>query len=212
MPARRQRVLAADIVIGTTSPAKARQCEQALAGSGVVTTRLADLLEVVPKVPEDAHDPAANAAKKAIAYAKLVERPVVALDYALVFDGVAEDEQPGVNVRRIPGVAGDAGDEAVLEYYAALFRRYGGSVRGYWQSGVAAAAPGGALATASVEVSRVFVSNACATRVPGHPLASLQLVGDRYAAELEEAAEVALMRETLRVPLLAVLEGVFAQE
>ncbi len=202
----------AEVVIGTTNAAKARQCELALAGSGVATTRLTDLLEVVPAIAEDARDAGANAAKKALGYAKLVKRPVVALDYALLFEGVSDDEQPGVNVRRIPGVTGRPGDEDVLDYYAALFRQYGGSVRGRWLSGVAAATPGGRLAQESAEVSRVFVSDACATRVRGHPLASLQLVGDRYVAELGEAEEAVLMVETLRAPLLAVVNAVLAEE
>ncbi len=201
-----------EVVIGTTNTAKARQCELALAGSGVKTTRLSNLLEVVPAIAEDARDAAANAANKALAYARLVERPVVSLDYALLFDGVSDDEQPGVKVRRIPGVDGRPGDEDVLDYYAALFRRYGGRVRGRWLSGVAAATPDGKLAKESAEVSRVFVSNACAPRVPGHPLASLQLVGDRYVVELGEAEEAVLMVETLRPPLLAVVTAVLAEE
>ena len=202
----------AEVVIGTTNAAKARQCELALAGSGVATTRLTDLLEVVPAIAEDARDAAANAAKKALGYAELVERPVVSLDYALLFDGVADDEQPGVRVRRIPGVGGRAGDEDVLDYYAALFRRYGGRVRGRWLSGVAAATPDGRLAQESAAVGRVFVSDACATRVPGHPLASLQLVGDRYVAELGDADQAELMGETLRAPLLAGVKAVLAEE
>jgi len=201
-----------EIVIGTTNAAKARQCELALADSGVATTRLTDLLEVVPAIAEDAQDPEANAAGKALAYAILVDRPVVSLDYALTFDGVADDEQPGVNVRRIPGVDGRPGDEDMLDYYAALFRRYGGLVRGRWLSGVAAATLGGKLAKESAEVSRVFVGDACATRVPGHPLASLQLVGDRFVAELGEADEAALMVESLRAPLFAVINAVLAEE
>jgi hypothetical protein len=42
----------AEIVIGTTNVAKARQCELALASTGVATTRLTDLLEVVPPIAE----------------------------------------------------------------------------------------------------------------------------------------------------------------
>ena len=196
-----------EVVIGTTNAAKARQCELALAGTGIATTRVTELLEVIPAVSEDTGDAVANAAKKALAYARLVDRPVVSLDYALVFDGVLDDEQPGVNVRRIPGGDGEPSDERVLDYYAALFRRYGGTVRGRWLSGVAAATPDGRLTTEGSEVRRVFVSEACATRVPGHPLASLQLVGNRYVAELDEAAEEALMADTLRTPLLAVISA-----
>lgn len=201
----------AEVVIGTTNAAKARQCELALVGTGVATTRLTDLLGV-PLIAEDARDAAANAATKALAYAKLVGRPAVSLDYALRLDGVADDEQPSVNVRRIPGMARRPEDDDVLDYYSALFRRYGGTVRGHWVSGVAAATPDGKLAKETAEVSRVFVGDACTTRVPGHPLASLQLVGDQYVAELDEVAETALTAETLRAPLLAVLSAVLGEE
>jgi inosine/xanthosine triphosphate pyrophosphatase family protein len=200
-----------EIVIGTTNAAKARQCELALAGTGISTRRITDVLDVVPDIQEDGREPAENAAKKAAAYAALLGAPVVSLDYALVFDGVAADEQPGVNVRRIPGFSGRASDFELLRHYADLFRRHGGSVRGRWRSGVAAASAEGKVAQATAEVSRVFVADACATVVPGHPLASLQLVGDRYVAELDEEAEAALMQETLRAPLVAVVTDVLGR-
>jgi inosine/xanthosine triphosphate pyrophosphatase family protein len=194
-----------EVVIGTTNAAKARQVELALEGTRFATRRLADLVDAVPEIAEDGVVPEENAARKAVAYAEFVARPVVSLDYGLVFDSVPADEPPGVNVRRIPGVAGRPTDEDLLNYYAALFRRHGGAMRGRWLSAVAAATPGGHVARATAEVSRVFVADACDARVPGHPLASLQLVGDRYVAELDEGEESALMRETLRESIVAVV-------
>jgi hypothetical protein len=201
-----------EIVIGTTNAAKARQCEIALAGTAVRTCRITELVEAVPDVVEDAEAPEENAAKKAATYARLVGRPVLSLDYGLHFDGVADKDQPGVNVRRIPGFGGRPTDEELVVYYANLLRRYGGSVRGRWRSGIAAATPRGRLARAGGEVARMFVAAACPARTPGHPLASLQLVGDRYVAELGEEEEAALLRETLRRPLIAVIEGVLRRD
>jgi len=95
--------LIATIVIGTTNAAKARQCELVLAGSGVATMRLANVLKGVPEIAEDGGDPVLNATVKASAYAKPVGRPVDRSTVPSCFDGVAPDEQPGVNVRRIRG-------------------------------------------------------------------------------------------------------------
>jgi hypothetical protein len=194
------------IVLGTTNPAKARQCELALAGTGFQTTRLAALVDEVPEVREAATSPEENAAAKALAYVRLVNQPVLSVDYALVFDGVLKEEQPGANVRRIPGSARRPTDEELLRYYAGLFRRYGGSVQGRWQTGAAAATPDGRVAKARSDVARTFVAEACSTLIPGLPLASLQLVGDRYVAELDEPGESAVMRERLRPLLVEVLD------
>jgi hypothetical protein len=139
-----------------------------------------------------------------------VGRPVVSLDYALFFDGVDAEEQPGANVRRIPGGRGRPGDDELLSYYAELFDRYGGSVHGRWQAGIAGATPAGEVARETAEVGRTFVSKPCAARVPGFPLASLQLVGERYVAELDERREAALIRETLCHPLVTVVEQVLS--
>jgi hypothetical protein len=196
------------VVLGTRNPAKARQCELALVGTGIRTTRLTELVDEIPDVAEAGRNPEENAAAKALTYVRLVGQTVLSVDYALVFEGVADEEQPGPNVRRIPGAARRPTDEELLRYYADLFRRHGGSVKGRWLTGAAAATPDGRAAQARDEVLRTFVSEPCPVLVPGLPLASLQLVGERYVAELDEPGDVAVMRERLRPLLLAVLDRV----
>jgi hypothetical protein len=198
------------LVIGTTNPAKARQCELALRGTGIRTLPLLEVLPDPPPVREGARDAPADAARKAQRYSELLARAVISLDFALVLDGVAEERQPG-DVRRIPGVEGRAGDEKLVDHYSRLVASCGGRVSGRWEAGAAVAAPGGALAAASIFLRRTFVAEPSPIRIPGYPLASLQLADDgRYLSELDAEEEERHWQRTLRVPLRELAETALA--
>jgi inosine/xanthosine triphosphate pyrophosphatase family protein len=191
-----------DIVIGTTNPAKLRQCELALRGSGSRVRSLLAVLPDAPEVAEDGWDAEENAARKASVYSRAAALPVLSLDYALTFDGLPAARQPGMNVRRIPGIRGRASDDELLDYYSTLFASYGGRIRGTWQAGAAVATPAGRLERTTITVARTFVAQPSATRVQGYPLASLQLAhGDTYISELSEEEEEQLWQRVLGKPL-----------
>jgi hypothetical protein len=118
------------LVIGTTNPAKVRQCELALRDEGFALVPIIDVLPEPPDVLEDAWSAEKNAARKAREYARVTNRAALSLDFALFFDDVAREEQPGVNVRRIPGAEGRASDEELISHYARLFASRGGRVQG----------------------------------------------------------------------------------
>ena len=84
-----------EIAIGTSNPAKLRQCKVALGRTGLRLRPLDELLEHPPDIPEDGRDAEENAVRKAQSYCELVGIPVLSLDYALVFDDVPADVQPG---------------------------------------------------------------------------------------------------------------------
>jgi inosine/xanthosine triphosphate pyrophosphatase family protein len=198
------------IVIGTTNPAKTRQCRLALAASGLRMQSLTDALPAPPNVVEDGWNAEENATRKARAYSAAAGLPVLSLDYALVIDGLPAERQPGMNVRRIPGVEGRASDEQLIDYYRALFEDHGGRVSGRWEAGAAVATPRGHLTSTTIPIHRTFVSTPSARRVEGYPLACLQLADDgTYISELGNGKEEQLLQRVLGEPLLELLTRAF---
>jgi hypothetical protein len=173
------------IVIGTSNPAKVRQCWLALA-----------------EVVEDGWDAEENAARKALAYSRATGLPVLSLDYALVFEGLPAEHQPGMNVRRMRGLGERPTDEQLVDYYSALLASHGGRIRGRWEAGAAVAAPDGRVERTTILVHRMFVSQPSAVRVDGHQLASLQLADETtYVSELNERDEEQHWQRVLGAPL-----------
>jgi MOSC domain-containing protein YiiM len=173
-----------ELVIGTANPEKARQCELALAGLDLNLRRLSEDVADVPVVEERSWDARQNAREKALAYAANAHQPVLAIDFALIFEGVDDELQPGALVRRFRGSEIQFDDDQLIRYYSALIARYGGQVKGHWQVAFALAADG-SVTDAQVTVTRTFVSKPSAQRRPGYPLASLQLAtGLAYISEL----------------------------
>ena len=200
-------------MIGTANPAKARQCRAALERIGVTALDVAELLEAVPHVPENGASVDANAAAKARTLAALLGRTVLALDYALVFEGIPDDEQPGLAVRRIGAGGTRASDDESIEHYTALIRRHGGTLAGRWEIGAAIATPDGAVRTATTSVRRTFVAAASPVRVPGYPLASLQLAdvpARTYVSELTADEEAEFFARVLDDPLGRLVAETFA--
>jgi inosine/xanthosine triphosphate pyrophosphatase family protein len=161
-----------ELHFGTTNPAKIKQMQLALRPLGITVLPLM----VTVEVNETGSTPVENASIKAAAMASVSGSRVLATDDALRFIGVGANEQPGVNVRRIPGYEARPTDEEMLDYYSALFTRHGGSVDGHWEFAAAVALPDGTVRTIVIETpARRFVANPCKERVPGFPLASLQV-------------------------------------
>jgi 8-oxo-dGTP diphosphatase len=79
---------------------------------------------ILPDVPEDGITPLENARAKATAYYNAFRIPVFAADSGLYFDGIPDELQPGVHVRRVGGRR--LGDAEMTDYYAGLAARFGG--------------------------------------------------------------------------------------
>jgi inosine/xanthosine triphosphate pyrophosphatase family protein len=154
-----------EIVIGTAHPAKVRQCQLALRSSDLLVRSLGEVLAHPPEVVEDGCDAEENAARKARAYCRAAGLPVLSLDYALAFEGLPAECQPGINVRRIPGVERRASDDELLAYYSTLFASHGGRVCGRWEAGAAAATPTGRVERTTIRVYRTFASEPSVRRV-----------------------------------------------
>lgn len=129
-----------EIIFGTTNEAKIKQVRGALSPAGISVEGILHK-EMLPEVAEDGKTAVENARKKAIAYAKALSKTVFAMDNALYFDGLKDEEQPGLNVRRMKGYPERPTDEQMLEYYSQLVESLGGKTDGYWEFGVCIASP-----------------------------------------------------------------------
>jgi MOSC domain-containing protein YiiM len=189
----------AEIVLGTMNVEKARQFEIALRGLDVTVRRLEEVAPDAPAVPEPLADPVANARRKSQAYGQLLGAPILALDFALFFDELDDEQQPGGYVRRFDRRREGADDEAVLRHYIALIARHGGALRGRWEVAIAFASAN-ILLEASISVRRTFVATPSRRRVAGYPLASLQIdARGRYISELDpDALSYAEVAKSLR--------------
>ncbi len=115
------------MVYGTTNLAKLEHMREMLAGLGLAVLGLDDISPGLPDVEETGQKPVDNARLKARHYHRLLGRPVFSCDSGLFIEGLSEEEQPGVMIRRVNGERMD--DEAMLSHYAAIAERFGGRVK-----------------------------------------------------------------------------------
>jgi len=171
------------LTVGTTNQAKVQLLAEHLAPFGIT-------LEIAPcqiDIPEHGTTAQENARLKATTYATALNAPAIATDDALYFEGFATADQPGLNVRRIPGGPDRASDEELIAYYASLFARYGDRVTGWWEWAICIATPDGQFEEVTLtSPPRHFTSNPCEARIPGFPLESFTIDPDSGGYRLEQ--------------------------
>ena len=114
------------LLYGTGNQAKLAAMQRHLEPLNLKIIGLKDIAQKfpsIPKVEEDGVTPLENAEKKALAYYRAFGMPVFSCDSGLYFEGVPEEEQPGVHVRNVRGRT--LTDEEMLEHYAGMAQKYG---------------------------------------------------------------------------------------
>ena len=122
------------LLYGTTNRAKVAAMENATKPLGIELISLNDLDQELPKVDECGRTPLENSRIKAEAYYKAFGMPVFSCDSGLYFDELEEEEQPGLHVRRVNGK--DLSDDEMIDYYASLAKKHGGSLTGRYKNAV----------------------------------------------------------------------------
>ncbi|GHV06973.1 hypothetical protein FACS1894217_06760 [Clostridia bacterium] len=111
-------------IYGTKNPAKLSVMREMLAPISVNIIGLQETGLTFPDVAESGDSPLENARIKALAYHKVLKRPVFACDTGFYINGLPENEQPGVHVRRVGGK--NLSDDEMTAHYAAIAKRLGG--------------------------------------------------------------------------------------
>lgn len=197
-----------ELTFGTTNEAKIKQIRGALVPAGIEVNGVADK-SVLPVVVEDGKTANENARKKALAYAKALGKTVFSMDNALYINGLTEDRQPALNVRRIDGHTATT-DEEMIEYYSKLIQNLGGKAEGYWEFGICIATPEGDYRETTIKSPRTFVSTPTTNRQEGYPLESIQIdpATGKYIADMTQQEQDIFWQKAIGSKLLEFVKSV----
>ncbi len=191
------------ILYGTTNQAKLDVMKEATKALGIEVIGLNDLNCEIPTVNEDGKTPLENAKIKAEAYYHAFHMPVCSCDSGLYFDGLEEERQPGIYVRRVNGK--ELNDDEMISYYGALAENHGGKLIGRYRNAICFILDENHVHS-SMDMSLatepfVLVSKPHPKRVAGFPLDSLSkdIVSDKYYYDLQEKEVSTSVEDGLRV-------------
>lgn len=187
-----------EIIFGTGNQAKIQQLQSALDGLNIKVTSIKEIGAELPEVEEDGTTVVENARKKAVAYASAIDRTVFSMDNALYFNGVDDQDQPGLLVRRINGIDA-ANDDEMVYRYTEFLKDHGGTMKGWWEYGLSIAWPDGTSVEEVIKSPRQFVDRPSQTVIPGYPLESIQIDPEtgRYISEMTDKQRVKFWQDTI---------------
>ena len=124
------------ILFATENQSKAKRFKKGLLKNDIEIITINDLEKKV-NIEENGNNAIENALIKARAYANVYNYPVLAMDDNLYIEGIPEDKQPGMYVRRVNGKR--LNDEEMIEHYTNLAKTYGknGKLTCRWVYGMA---------------------------------------------------------------------------
>lgn len=124
------------VLFATANESKAKRFREGLLKNGIEIITINDIEENID-VEENGKNAIENALIKARAYSKIKDFCVFAMDDNLYIEGIPEDKQPGMYVRRVNGKR--LSDEEMIEYYSNLAYTYGenGRLNCRWVYGIA---------------------------------------------------------------------------
>ena len=161
------------IVFATSNESKAKRFSKGLLEKEIEVLSLKDI-DIKLNVEENGTTAIENALIKARECHKRADMACMGMDDTLYMEGVPEDKQPGLFVRRVNGK--NLTDEEALEYYTNLVKKYGvnGRINCKWIYGLAVINAKGEEATYTWSKDNFYmVSNRSDKINPGYPLNSI---------------------------------------
>lgn len=197
------------LIIGTTNEAKVRQIRGALASIRIEIGGV-ESKELLPELVEDGKTALENARKKALVYARALDKTVLSMDNALYLEGLEDSKQPGLNVRRIPGSTERPSDEELLNYYSKLIGSLGERVKGHWEFAVCVANSAGKIWETAIISPRIFVSRPSEKMIPGYPLESVQIDPEtgQYISEMSPAEQDSFWQKNIGAELYRFIQAI----
>ena len=121
------------VLFATSNPAKVRNYKEELLKDGIELLTLRDINIHIP-VEENGKNAIENAYIKAKVYYDELGIPTIGMDNNLFIEGIPDELQPGVFVRRINGK--ELSDNEMIKHYTKLVKKYGGKLKARWVYGM----------------------------------------------------------------------------
>ena len=160
------------VLFATSNPAKVRNYKEELSKNGINLLTLKDI-SISFSVKESGKNAIENAYLKAKAYYDALGIPTIGMDNNLFIEGIPDELQPGVFVRRINGK--ELNDDEMIEYYTKLVKEYGGKLKARWVYGMVLMTNNGTSEFNWSYNDFYLVSNANKKRNLGYPLDSISI-------------------------------------
>lgn len=165
------------LLYGTANPAKLEHMREMLDGLNIDIVGLNDVAARDIEIEEVGSSPLENARLKALAYYRAYRMPVFSCDSGLYIDGLENDRQPGVQVRRVNGKR--LTDDEMIEYYSSLALELGGNAEARYRNSICLILDEGNVFEYEGEdifgERFIITSKPHEKRVPGFPLDSLSI-------------------------------------
>ena len=175
------------VLFATGNAAKVKRFKDKLLDKGIELLSLKDL-DISLNVEENGTSAIENALIKARACRELVDMPVMAMDDSLYLEGVPEEFQPGLFVRRVNG--NSLTDEEMIEHYSNLVKKYGsdGKLIASWVYGMAIINDTKEVTYTWSKNDFLLVDTPSKVVNPGYPLNSISknIKLDKYFSEMTQ--------------------------
>jgi len=181
-----------ELIYGTTNKAKMQAMKKIAEPLGIKLLSLDDVGTPKLNVEENGNSPLENAKIKALAYYKVLKRPLFSCDSGLYIDEVDDARQPGVNIR---GVGDVMDDDAAVAYYAGLAGEFGGRITARYRNAIVLVLDENSVheyMNEDIESERfAIVSKPHGKRVAGFPLdgLSVHIGSGKYYYDMDSGYE-----------------------
>ena len=174
------------VLFATSNPAKVRNYKEELSKKGIELLTLKDIDISIP-VEESGKNAIENAYIKAKAYYDELGMPTIGMDNNLFIEGLPDELQPGVFVRRIGGK--ELNDDEMIEYYTKLVKEYGGKLKARWVYGMVLITNNETYEFNWSYNDFYLVSEVNKKRNPGYPLDSISIdeKTNKYFVDMTES-------------------------
>lgn len=176
------------VVFATGNQTKAKRFSKGLLKKDIEVLSLKDL-NISLEVEENGKDAIENALIKARECFKLTNMPSMGMDDTLYLEGLPDELQPGLFVRRINGKT--LNDDEMIEYYTNLVRKCGvdGKINCRWIYGLAVIDKDGNEFTYTWYKDNFYMVDIASDKInPGYPLNSISKYKDvdKYFTEITD--------------------------
>lgn len=177
-----------EIIFATGNISKGKRFEKGLLENNIKTLTLKDV-NIKLNIEENGQNAIENAKIKACECYRVTNKPSMGMDDTLYLEGVPEDKQPGLFVRRVNGKT--LSDDEMIEHYLKLVKDYGknGRLNAKWIYGMVVINDKGEEFEYTWKKDNIYMVDTVSDIInPGYPLNSITKLKmiDKYLTELTE--------------------------